>query len=170
MKLLGTSRDKDEEMVAITENDACGVDAVQFILGCTFGKGNLHFRDYGKQAHRFSAFGQQGWPAGSEKHRQGVDTGRVCEVCWKNPMHRSSVQEPEPIPERAVIRKSGFCSICGERVMESRLRPRQVDAWHVYPVMFGQRRKEGLIENNRGSRKMKEKGIFRRDLAGLVGW
>ena len=45
MKLLGTSRDKEEEMVAITENDACGVDAVQFILGCTFGKGNQHFRD-----------------------------------------------------------------------------------------------------------------------------
>jgi len=36
--------------------------------------------------------------------------------------------------------------------------------------MFGQRRKEGLIENNRGSRKMKEKRDFQTDLAGLVGW
>ncbi len=49
--------------------------------------------------------------------------------------------------------------------MESRLDLFQADAWHVYPVMFGQRRKEGLIENSeRGSRKMKEKGIFRRIL------
>ena len=30
------------------ENDSCSVDAVYAIAGCTFGKGNLVFRDYGK--------------------------------------------------------------------------------------------------------------------------
>ena len=41
LKLLGTTRDRDEEMTAIVENDACGVDAIQFVLGCTFSKGNF---------------------------------------------------------------------------------------------------------------------------------
>ncbi|MDQ6799068.1 MAG: FmdE family protein, partial [Actinomycetota bacterium] len=31
----------DEEVVAIVETDMCGVDAIQFLTGCTFGKGNL---------------------------------------------------------------------------------------------------------------------------------
>ena len=51
---LGVSYSKDEEVVCITENNACGVDAVQFITGCTFGKGNLIFKDKGKQAFTFS--------------------------------------------------------------------------------------------------------------------
>ena len=31
----------DEEVVCVTENDACGVDAVQVLTGCTLGKGCL---------------------------------------------------------------------------------------------------------------------------------
>ncbi len=49
LSFLSNSRSKDEEIVAITENDACGVDALQYLSGCTFGKGNLVFKDYGKQ-------------------------------------------------------------------------------------------------------------------------
>lgn len=41
------------EVVAIVQNDACGVDAVQVLTGCTFGKGNLLFRDHGKQVFTF---------------------------------------------------------------------------------------------------------------------
>lgn len=44
---------EDEELVAIVENDSCAVDAIQVITGCTFGKGNLIFRDYGKQVYTF---------------------------------------------------------------------------------------------------------------------
>jgi formylmethanofuran dehydrogenase subunit E len=43
----------DEEMVCVTENDACGVDAVQVLTGCSIGKGNLIYRDTGKQAFSF---------------------------------------------------------------------------------------------------------------------
>ncbi|MDQ6947474.1 MAG: FmdE family protein, partial [Actinomycetota bacterium] len=43
----------DEEVVAIVETDMCGVDAIQFLTGCTFGKGNLIHRDYGKNAYTF---------------------------------------------------------------------------------------------------------------------
>jgi formylmethanofuran dehydrogenase subunit E len=46
---LGADRAPDEELVAIVENDSCAVDAIQALLGCTFGKGNLIFRDWGKQ-------------------------------------------------------------------------------------------------------------------------
>ncbi|HWR40702.1 MAG TPA: FmdE family protein [Patescibacteria group bacterium] len=48
---LGVTRAEDEELVAIVESDGCGIDAVQALAGCTIGKGNLIFRDYGKQAY-----------------------------------------------------------------------------------------------------------------------
>ncbi len=62
MRLLGADRSGDEELVAIVETDACGADAIQVMTGCTFGKGNFIFLDYGKHAftlgsrHRNMAF------------------------------------------------------------------------------------------------------------------
>lgn len=50
---LAGNRAADEELVAIVENDACGVDAVMVVTGCTLGKGNLLYRDYGKHAFTF---------------------------------------------------------------------------------------------------------------------
>ncbi len=44
---------RDEEVVAVVETDMCAVDAIQFLVGCTFGKGNLVHRDYGKNAYTF---------------------------------------------------------------------------------------------------------------------
>jgi formylmethanofuran dehydrogenase subunit E len=38
----------DEQLVAVVENDNCSVDALQALLGTTFGKGNLIHKDYGK--------------------------------------------------------------------------------------------------------------------------
>jgi len=46
-------RSQDEELVAIAENNSCSVDAIQDMLGCTFGKGNLVYRDNGKQVFTF---------------------------------------------------------------------------------------------------------------------
>jgi len=46
-------RAADEEIVAVVETDMCGVDAIQFLTGCTFGKGNLIHRDWGKNAFSF---------------------------------------------------------------------------------------------------------------------
>ena len=40
-------------LVCVTETDMCGVDAIQYLTGCTFGKGNLIHRDYGKMAFSF---------------------------------------------------------------------------------------------------------------------
>jgi formylmethanofuran dehydrogenase subunit E len=51
MEHFGTAA--DEEIVAVTETDMCAVDAIQALVGCTFGKGNLIFRDRGKVAFTF---------------------------------------------------------------------------------------------------------------------
>jgi len=53
LRLLGVDRPHDEELVAIVENDTCAVDAIQVVTGCTFGKGNLVFNDYGKGVFSF---------------------------------------------------------------------------------------------------------------------
>ncbi|WP_319407712.1 FmdE family protein [uncultured Desulfosarcina sp.] len=50
---LKEKRALDEELVAIVETDACCVDAIQVLTGCTFGKGNLIYRDYGKMGFTF---------------------------------------------------------------------------------------------------------------------
>ena len=55
---LNQERSQDEELVAIVETDACGVDAVQVVTGCTFGKGNLIYKDLGKQAFTFGVRGR----------------------------------------------------------------------------------------------------------------
>lgn len=52
-KRLGLTRSEDEELVAIVENDSCAVDAIQYLTGATFGKGNLIFKDHGLHAYTF---------------------------------------------------------------------------------------------------------------------
>ena len=125
LRLLDMTRDRDEEMTAIVENDACGVDAIQFVLGCTFGKGNFHFRDYGK--HTYTIYRRSDGkgvrlvlkaPPGELTREESAK--RMLEERDENLF---SIEEPrEPMPERAVVRASGVCSLCGERVMETRLR------------------------------------------------
>ncbi len=53
IKKLRSSRAMDEEFLAIVENDSCSVDAIQVVTGCTMGKGNLIFKDYGKHVYTF---------------------------------------------------------------------------------------------------------------------
>ena len=55
LKELSSGRSADEELVAIVENDTCAVDAIQAVTGCSIGKGNLIFRDLGKQVYTFAA-------------------------------------------------------------------------------------------------------------------
>lgn len=124
---LRSIRSEDEELVAIVENDACGVDALQCVTGCTFGKGNLVFRDYGKQVYTVY----------SRKTRTGVRvlfhgaditdelrqdrtalTDWILSASVESILSVKHVSVPEPQP--AKIRKSVTCSICGEAVMETR--------------------------------------------------
>jgi formylmethanofuran dehydrogenase subunit E len=50
-------RAEDEDIVAVVETDMCAVDAIQALISCTFGKGNLIHLDYGKTAFSFYRYG-----------------------------------------------------------------------------------------------------------------
>jgi formylmethanofuran dehydrogenase subunit E len=47
-RILKLSHSEDEEVVVISENDTCAVDALQVLLGTTTGKGNLILKEFGK--------------------------------------------------------------------------------------------------------------------------
>lgn len=51
LHLFKETRSDDEELVAISENDACSVDALQVLLGTTAGKGNLTIHNIGKNVY-----------------------------------------------------------------------------------------------------------------------
>ncbi|GAM10920.1 putative S-adenosyl-L-methionine-binding protein [Geobacter sp. OR-1] len=129
MAALNVTRAGDEELVAIVENDACGVDALQCLTGCTFGKGNLIFRDYGKQVYTVYSR-KTGTGVRVVYHDDGVppecrdDRQKREEFIRNGPQDAiislSFVEIDEP--ETARKRKSVNCAICGEPVMETRLR------------------------------------------------
>ena len=126
---LQSVRSEDEHLVAIVENDACGVDALQCVTGCTFGKGNLLFRDYGKQVYTIYSrstragvrvqFHGREIPDAMRQDRNAL-TNWILTAPAKSILSVTPVSVPEPEPAR--IRKSVPCSVCGEMVMETRIR------------------------------------------------
>jgi formylmethanofuran dehydrogenase subunit E len=129
MEALGSLRAGDEELVAIVENDACGVDALQCVTGCTFGKGNLIFQDYGKQACTlYARLSRQGfriiYTRAAEPSELRDD--RAARIAWILAAPSDMILRITPVeiaePEPARLRRSIECGICGESVMESRLR------------------------------------------------
>ncbi len=150
LRELQADRPADEELVAVVENDSCAVDAIQYITGCTFGKGNLVFRDYGKHVYTFYnrrtgrgiriAEDFRGFERDSRyaelKKRQdaGEDVARemqefkmekVASILKTDDRDFLSIREASsPPPAGAKIRASVRCSSCGERFMESRGRLR----------------------------------------------
>ena len=129
LAFLSNSRAPDEELVAIVENNACGVDALQFLSGCTFGKGNLIFKDYGKHVYTFYdrktkrgvrvTFNDHNVPEGLRE-----DRGQFIQWLLTAPEDTVvSVKEAQiGEPGSALIRKSVTCAFCGENVMETRTR------------------------------------------------
>ncbi len=128
MNFLAQYRSEDEELVAITENNACGVDALQFISGCTFGKGNLIFKDYGKQVYTFYArktgqgvrvvLNQAAIPA-------AIRADRPVFIKWLLEVNEDEIVSLQPVtinePEKARVMISIVCEDCGEAVMETRI-------------------------------------------------
>lgn len=124
---LKQDRDVDEEMIAIVENDSCAIDAIQSVLSCTAGKGNMVFRNTGKQV----------FTIGSRKDGQAVRVAlklnamsmqngetreeRIQRILHTNPADLFEVKEVSiDLPKKAVIFKTVQCSKCGEGVMESK--------------------------------------------------
>lgn len=129
MKALGVTRSDDEELFAVVESDACGVDALQCVSGCTFGKGNLVFRDYGKHAYSlFSRVKQQGVRV--VFHGNGIPAElREDRPAFAKRIMReqedavlSVVRIPYEELQTARIRKTVVCAGCGESVMDTRVR------------------------------------------------
>ena len=129
MAALGVTRSGDEELVAIVENDACGVDAVQFLTGCTFGKGNLLFRDFGKNVYTLYSR-QSGKGVRVVFHGQGVPDGlredkaaymRFLQDCPDEDIVALAIVNDD-IPRPARIRNSVSCNRCHEAVMDTRVR------------------------------------------------
>lgn len=129
IEALESVRAEDEELVAIVENDACGVDALQCLTGCTFGKGNLIFRDYGKQVYTIYSratgrgvrvlFHGRGTPEGVRADR-GAYEEWVLSAPQEKMLSVTPVSVPEPEPARRI--RSVTCALCGEAVMETRAR------------------------------------------------
>jgi len=120
-ELLMTDSSEDEEIVCITENDACGVDAIQALLSCTAGKGNLIFRLTGKNAFSFYHRNTgksvrlvlRSTPGKTKEERlQWLMDGDYHEMF--------DVKETKlEVPERARIFKTMTCACCGERFADS---------------------------------------------------
>lgn len=129
MNSLGVIRSDDEELVAVVESDACGVDALQCVSGCTFGKGNLIFRDYGKHAYRLFSrvkqagvrvvFHGNGIPAELREDRTSYARRIMAE---QEDAILSAVRIPYEELQAARVRNSVKCCDCGENVMDSRVR------------------------------------------------
>jgi formylmethanofuran dehydrogenase subunit E len=127
MNTLNSIRSEDEEIFAIVENNACGVDALQCVTGCTFGKGNLIFHDYGK--HVYTLYSRKtGKGLRVSYHGKGVpeEAGREQMIDYLLNADESEIITIKDVtieePEQARIHKSVKCDICGENVMETRIR------------------------------------------------
>ncbi len=125
---LDVSRAEDEELVAIVETDACGVDAIQVITGCTLGKGNLIFKDYGKQAFTVAnrktgrAVRVYVDPSKLEINKDDGSAG-INQILSAEEENFCKIRDINvPIPEKARLFSSVFCTSCGERLAESRAR------------------------------------------------
>ncbi len=106
MEQLGVERPRDEEVVAVVENDTCAVDAIQVVTGCTFGKGNLVFKDYGKGV--FSFFSRKKNTGVRVSYREfpslpGADGERMEEL--KARIHYEETATPEEREEYAKLRE-----------------------------------------------------------------
>ncbi|HIQ79401.1 MAG TPA: TraR/DksA C4-type zinc finger protein [Candidatus Scatomorpha intestinavium] len=125
MELLGLKgRAEDEEIVCISENDACGVDAIQALLGCTAGKGNLIFDMQGKQAFSFFSRGSGEGVRLLLRRTPGKTSDERLEWLMDGDFHEMFDVKPvqRPLPEKARIFKTYVCAKCGESVAESHVR------------------------------------------------
>lgn len=128
LQILGP-RAQDEELVAVVETDNCAVDAIQYLTGCTFGKGNLRYLDHGQNVFTFSnritgrAVRISRNPAWQMPER-ALDHPARAQAILEAPLEEllclEELADYTP-PELAQILPSRPCAICGQPTMASRL-------------------------------------------------
>ncbi len=116
-ELLELDFSGDEQLVCIAENDACGIDAIQALLGCSVGKGNLLFHMRGKQAFSF-------YNRATGKSVRLVLRDRPEGMTREESFDYFQAQEPADLfdvkpatialPEKAKLFDSYRCACCGE--------------------------------------------------------
>lgn len=123
-----------ESALCVTETDMCGVDAIQFLTGCSFGKGNLVHKDYGKSAFTFyngdtgkgfrAVFNDNSGSSQDESLSfEDQKAQRIVHLLQADLEELFALQEIDRPPVRpARIMKSIKCDACGEMTMESRIR------------------------------------------------
>jgi len=137
-------RSQDEELVCIAENSSCSIDAVQSLLGCTSGKGNLIQKDNGKQVFTFYSRDKgkalriyfkpdilKGMDAIRKKQAEGTLSpedkremqamrGAIIDAILNaSDDEVLAVRDVDiPAPEKARIYPSLICQECGEGFME----------------------------------------------------
>lgn len=116
-QLLALTFSADEQLVCIAENDSCSVDAVQVMLGCSIGKGNLLFRMRGKQA--FSFYRRSDGRAVRLVLRPLPEKmTKEQSLDWYMDHEPDRLFDVRPVtvalPERARLFGSCFCDGCGE--------------------------------------------------------
>jgi len=142
----------DEDVVAVAEADTCAVDAVQFLTGCSVGKGNLILKNIGKMAFSFyrrsdgkalrivsrpnvSRGTNDEYRSLQEKKNAGSiteeETARLQELRQEHCTRilgseiedLFDIKKPlEPVPPFAPMKKSLLCDACNEMVMETKAR------------------------------------------------
>ncbi len=125
IELLGLTFSEDEEIVCISENDACGVDAIQVMLGCSIGKGNLKFHMTGKQAFSF-------YVRSTGRSARLILKPKPAHITRETSLEYYQSKEPEelfdvtetrlPMPEKAERFDSHICAECGEMAGEKWMR------------------------------------------------
>ena len=116
MKLLNISFSDNEQVVCISENDACGVDAIQVMLGCSVGKGNLLFHMRGKSAYSFYNRKTGRSVRLVLKPNPGIsreESFAYYQACAPEDMFEVK-QTILAVPEKARLFTSFVCDCCGE--------------------------------------------------------
>ena len=117
IELLELTFSDDEQVVCISESDACGVDALQVILGCSIGKGNLLFHMRGKQAFSFYDRSTGKSVRLVLKPKPGDMTREESFAYYQSHSHRELFEVKEAVlevPEPARLFDSYICDGCGE--------------------------------------------------------
>jgi formylmethanofuran dehydrogenase subunit E len=150
IKRLKLKRSKDEEVVAISENDSCAVDALQVLLGTSTGKGNLILKEYGKnvytilnrsnkKAFRFSRNKTYHYHGDFKKEFELLDAAISSDTAtekekWRQKLLKSKDLLSRPfedvftikeidffMPPYAPLARSQACTKCGEMTMSTKM-------------------------------------------------
>jgi len=125
MDLLDIEFADNEQVVCIAENDACGVDAIQVLLGCSVGKGNLLFHMTGKQAFSFYDRAEGKSVRLVLKPKPLGMTRQESFLYYQNTNEADLFEVKEttiPLPQCARNFESYTCDCCGEKTGENWIR------------------------------------------------